>query len=73
MKCYFRIRGIDCASCASDLERAISRIRGVRRASLNFMSEKLVVECDDDMKDEVVRDIERVVRREEPKASIREY
>ena len=53
MKMKFKIKGIDCANCAAELERAIQKIDGVIEASLSFMTEKLVMEIEDDRKDEV--------------------
>ena len=55
MKVKFKIKGIDCANCAAELERAIQKIDGVTEASLSFMTEKLVMEIEDDRKDEVLK------------------
>ena len=46
MKVKFKIKGIDCANCAAELERAIQKIDGVTEASLSFMTEKLVMEIE---------------------------
>ena len=51
MKVKFKIKGIDCANCAAELERAIQKIDGVTEASLSFMTEKLVMEIEDDRKE----------------------
>lgn len=39
----WRLEGLDCASCASDVEKAISRMHGVSEVSLDFMQSKLTV------------------------------
>lgn len=72
MKVKFKIKGIDCANCAAELERAIQKIDGVTEASLSFMTEKLVMEIEDDRKDEVSKNLKKVVKKEEPDCTIEE-
>lgn len=72
MKVKFKIKGIDCANCAAELERAIQKIDGVTEASLSFMTEKLVMEIEDDRKDEVLKNLKKVVKKEEPNCTIEE-
>lgn len=72
MKVKFKIKGIDCANCAAELERAIQKIDGVTEASLSFMTEKLVIEIEDDRKDEVLKNLKKVVKKEEPDCTIEE-
>lgn len=72
MEMKFKIKGIDCANCAAELERAIQKIDGVTEASLSFMTEKLVMEIEDDRKDEVLKNLKKVVKKEEPDCTIEE-
>ena len=72
MKVEFKIKGIDCANCAAELERSIQKINGVTEASLSFMTEKLVMEIEDDRKDEVLKNLKKVVKKEEPDCTIEE-
>ncbi len=72
MKVKFKIKGIDCANCAAELERAVQKIDGVTEASLSFMTEKLVMEIEDDRKDEVLKNLKKVVKKEEPDCTIEE-
>ena len=72
MKVKFKIKGIDCANCAAELERAIQKIDGVTEASLSFMTEKLVMEIEDDRKDDVLKNLKKVVKKEEPDCTIEE-
>ncbi len=72
MKMKLKIKGIDCANCAAELERAIQKIDGVTEASLSFMTEKLVMEIEDDRKDEVLKNLKKVVKKEEPDCTIEE-
>lgn len=72
MKNKFKIKGLDCANCAAELERAILKIEGVQSASISFMTEKLVVEYNEAQKDEILKNIEKVVKKEEPDVSLKE-
>ncbi len=72
MKVKFKIKGLDCANCAAELEREIQKIEGVIEASISFMTEKMIIECNDDEKDEVVEKIMKVVKREEPDVTLEE-
>ena len=72
MKTKFKIKGLDCAKCAAELERAILKIEGVQSASISFMTEKLVVEYNEAQKDEILKNIEKVVKKEEPDVSLKE-
>ena len=72
MKYKFKIKGLDCANCAAELERAIQKIDEVKEASISFMTEKLVIECDEENKEEVMKKVQKVVKREEPDCTIKE-
>ena len=34
----FRLEGLDCAACASELEQIISKVGGVKNASVDFIA-----------------------------------
>lgn len=72
MKYNFKIKGIDCANCALELERAIQKIEGVNEATISFMTEKLVINCDENNKEEVMKKVQKVIKREEPDCTIKE-
>ncbi|MBI4359021.1 MAG: heavy metal translocating P-type ATPase [Candidatus Nealsonbacteria bacterium] len=44
----FKIKGMDCASCASTIERAIKKLPGIKFAEVNFASESLLLEFDEE-------------------------
>lgn len=72
MKTRFKIKGLDCANCASELERAINKVNGVERASISFMTEKLEIEYDESRKEEIMESIKKVIKKEEPDVTIEE-
>ena len=66
MKKTFRLEGLDCANCAAKMERAINELDGVKEATVNFMTTKLVIEGDDDKMPTIIAEAEKVVKKIEP-------
>ena len=46
MKTILKITGMDCASCAANIEHTLKKTKGVQSAGVNFASEKARVEFD---------------------------
>ena len=72
MKCNFKIKGLDCANCAAELERAIQKVDGVDTATINFMGEKMVLEINEDDKEDVMKKVKKVIKKEEPDVTLEE-
>jgi cation transport ATPase len=66
MKKTFRLEGLDCANCAAKMEKAINELDGVKEATVNFMTTKLVIEGDDDKMPTIIAEAEKVVKKIEP-------
>lgn len=56
MKTRFKIKGLDCANCAAELERAINKLDEINNASISFMTEKLEIEYDAE-KEEIIKKV----------------
>jgi Cd2+/Zn2+-exporting ATPase len=54
-----RVEGMDCASCATTVEKGVVRLPGVHRATVNFAAGRLDAEHDPDL---AVEEIEKAVR-----------
>ena len=72
MKSKFKIKGLDCANCAAELERAIQKIDGIESATISFMTEKMEVEYNEAIKEEIIQKIKKVIKKEEPDVTIEE-
>lgn len=72
MKSKFKINGLDCANCASELERVIQKLDGVKGANINFMAQKMELEYDEEIKEEIIAKIKKVIKEEEPDVTIEE-
>lgn len=47
MKKTFAVKGMNCASCAGAIEKALSKTAGVKSAAVNFAAEKATIEWDE--------------------------
>ena len=65
MKKTLQLSELDCASCAARLETAIRGVEGVTAASINFVTQRLILEADDAAFDEVLARVRQVVTRTE--------
>ncbi len=66
MRKAFKLQDLDCANCAAKMENAIKNIDGVESASISFMTQKLVLEADDDRFDAVLDEAQRACKKIEP-------
>ena len=53
MKKTYKIE-VDCANCANLMEQAAQKTEGVQTATVNFMTQKLIVEFADDQEPKTV-------------------
>lgn len=54
MKRTFKLSELDCANCAAKMETAINKLDAVDSATINFMSQRLTLEADDDKFEEAL-------------------
>lgn len=66
MKKKFILEGLNCANCASKIERDITNLDGVDSASLNLMTTKLTIEGDENKMPEIAKLAEKIVNKYEP-------
>ena len=48
LKESYPVLGIECASCVKKIESVLNKTEGVTNANVNFASEKLLIEYDDE-------------------------
>ncbi len=46
MKRSFKLQDLDCANCAAKMESAINQLPAVNKATISFMTQKLVLDAD---------------------------
>lgn len=62
MKKRFKLEGLECANCAAKMEKAINELDGVKEATVNFMTQKLVIEGEDEKMPTIIEEAEKVVK-----------
>ena len=66
MKKTFKLEDLDCANCAAKMEAAVKKLDGVKDASVSFMTQKMSIEADDEVFDEVVKAAVKCIAKVEP-------
>ncbi len=70
MKKVFKLKDLDCANCAAKMENAILKLDGVENASVNFMTQKLTLEAADAAFEQVLKEVQKTIRKVEPDCTI---
>ena len=66
MKKVYKLEDLECANCAAKMERAIAKIDGVAAANVNFMSQRLTIEADDNRFDDIMKEVAKTIKKIEP-------
>ena len=70
MKKTYKIE-VDCANCANLMEDAARKSSGVRTATVNFMTQKMIVESDEGMEPaSVMQNVVKACKKVEPDCEI---
>ncbi len=70
MKKVFKLEDLDCAACAAKMEDAIRKVEGVQEVSVNFMTQKLKLELEEENYDTIMKEIKKVCKKVEPDCTI---
>ncbi len=70
MKKKFKLDEVDCANCAAKMEEAIKRIDGVQDASVNFLTQKLTLEADEERFEAILDEACKVISKVEPDCEV---
>lgn len=71
-KYKFKIKNLDCANCANELEGALQKIDIIENVSISFMTQKLIFECTEANKEQAIEKIRKVIKKEEPDVKLEE-
>ena len=70
MKKTFELEDLDCANCARKMQEAVEKIEGVKSCSVNFMTQKMILEADDDKFDAILKEAIAVMKKVEPDCTV---
>ena len=62
MKKTYKIE-VDCANCAAKMERAIAKIEGVQSVNISFLTQKIMIDADDERFDSIVAEAEKACKK----------
>ena len=65
MKKTFKLSELDCAVCAAKVENAVRKVSGVTSANVNFVTQKLTLEADDAVFEDVLARVKVAVPKAE--------
>ncbi len=63
MKKTIKLQDLDCANCAAKIEKAISQIEGVNSVKVNFMTQKMIFDAEDDKFDELLNKAQKAANK----------
>lgn len=61
IKKRYILKNLGCANCASKMEEKISKIKGVKSASINFFSTKMTLEFDENKENEILDEAQKII------------
>ena len=70
MKKVFKLDEVDCAVCAQNMENGIKKIVGVENAVVSYVTQKLLIECDENDLDRILDDARKVIKKVDPRCKI---
>lgn len=70
MKKKFKLDEVDCANCAAKMEDAIRKIDGVKEVSVNFMTQKMTLEAEDESFEVILDEACKVIAKVEPDCEV---
>ncbi|HBC84864.1 MAG TPA: heavy metal transporter [Clostridiales bacterium] len=72
MKKTYKLKGLDCANCAAKMESQIQKIKGIETASISFMTGRMVIEYNEENIEEIMKQVKKAIKREEPDVKLEE-
>ena len=70
MKKTYILEDLDCAHCAAKIEEAVGKLEGVSKSTVTLLTQKLVIEVEDDRAKSIYKDIEKIVKKFEPDVEV---
>lgn len=76
MKKTYKLKGLDCANCATKMESKIKKIKGVENASISFITGRMIIEYNEENIEEnieeIIKQVKKAIKREEPDVKLEE-
>lgn len=66
MKKVLKLEGLDCANCAAKMEKDVSKLDGVNKVSVSLMTQRMVIDADEALINDIVATAKKIVNKYEP-------
>ena len=60
------LEDLDCAHCAGKIEEAVGKLEGVKKSTCTLLTQKLVVDIEDDKAAALTAEVKKIVKKYEP-------
>lgn len=66
MKKVIKLEGLDCANCAAKIEDGVSKLAGVEKVSVSFLTQKMVLVAAEEAMEHLISEATKIVHKYEP-------
>lgn len=66
MKKTYKIENLCCANCAAEMEAALAKIEGVHSARVNFLTQKIIIDAEENSLEDIAKQMRKICKRIEP-------
>lgn len=70
MKKTYILEDLDCAHCAAIIEEKVGKLEGVSQAHLTLLTQKLVIEAEEEKISLLTEEIKKIVKKVEPDVEV---
>lgn len=70
MKIKAKLHDLCCANCAAKIEEKIAKLDGVESVTVNFLTEKMILNAEESYIDSIKEQVEKIVHKIEPDVEI---
>ena len=70
MKKKIKLHDLCCANCAAKIEDKMSKVDGVNSVTVNFLTEKMILDIDESKLEIIMAQVEKIVHKIEPDVEI---
>lgn len=70
MRKTFILEDLDCANCAAKIEEAVGKLDGVSKSVVTLLTQKLVIEVEEEKAGGIVKEIKQIVKKFEPDVEV---
>ncbi len=70
MKYTYKLENLECAHCAAKMEEGIRKLSGVESANVNFLTQKLIINADSALIDDIMVSVKAIIAKIEPDCEV---